>query len=630
MAEEVDGLLEHLSYKEATQFLYAGCEMDQTESSTYLKVSQALKDSRSLLQEARVQFPMLKALANAHEVVREETLSRIRGGATIGARDVNAIQRSFRRNRQTDPEWSVKQQFQRSAKLARRRAANAVADVDLGAAEILRLLGTYRPKRMPPAEREDIRAAIREQAQALLPLFVAAYGSHEGSLEDILALPDVGSTRSLPLAHAAIIALSQDRFDGDYGFALDNSSLERQWATHFQECLQPITSAIAPITFDILPAPQAPLTRLPNQKLSVVELCAGAGGMSLGLENAGFHPLALFEFDKHAAASLRLNRPLWNVIEGDIRDVDFTPFRSHGVDLLVGGLPCQPYSVDGKGLGKDDPRDLLLDGARAVREMQPRAFVFENVAGLLHARHADHLGSFLRQLKKAGYSVQIVRMEAEGYGVAQERTRMLFVGMRSDKMAAFRAPPTFPKWRSNLGDVLEDLMAANGWSGAKAWADALRNQLVVRNGVEKVGALASTVVGRKGGSREKEAARWARKGIDISTVADAAPTQEQADKAGPGFLPQLTLRMRARLQGFPDWWDFVGGKDSTARQVGNAVPPVIGHAIGLAVRSALTSKVFDYSIMLRETNGPGESLLREVVDAPSIVPALHRTEMTLA
>ncbi|MFB2604662.1 DNA cytosine methyltransferase, partial [Rhizobium phaseoli] len=388
-------------------------------------------------------------------------------------------------------------------------------------------------------------------------------------------------------------------------------------------------STVAPITFDIVMEERAPLTNLPNGKLTVVELCAGAGGMSLGLEDAGYHPLALFEFDKHAAATLRLNRPLWNVVEADIREVDFTAYRSAGVDLLVGGPPCQGYSIDGKGLGKDDPRDLLLECARAVREILPRAFVFENVVGLLNARHADHLGNFLKQLKKSGYAVQILRMEADEYGVAQERTRMLFVGMRQADMGAFRAPPTFPQWRSNLGDVLEDLMAANGWTGAKEWAEARRNHVVVRDGVAKRGALASTVVGRKGGSREKEAARWAAKGIDIATVADAAPTQQQADMAGSGFLPQLTLRMRARLQGFPDYWDFVGGKDASARQVGNAVPPVIAQAIGLAIRSALTGKDFDYSVILARGCVDDPSM-RLRVDAPPIVPSLQSKEVAPA
>ncbi|CAK07425.1 putative modification methylase [Rhizobium johnstonii 3841] len=627
MAHEVEGLLEHLSPKDVVHFLHAGCEMDVAEAGTYVKVTKTLKSSEELLREARIQFPVLKALAASDDEARSEAISRIAGGATLGVRDVSAIRANLRNRKKTFAEQYATAGFQSSSKAARRRAVDNVRVVDKAATELLALLHAYRPKSMTDEQRSDAHANIRASAAALLPNFISAYGTYDIPIADILRMPMHASERYLALANAAIDALAKGRFGGEFGLALDRSSLEAQWSTNFQECIQPITSTVAPDIFDIVTEEPAPLTSLPTQKLNVVELCAGAGGISLGLEDAGYHPLALFEFDKHAVATLRLNRPLWNVVEGDIRQVDFTAYRSVGVDLLVGGPPCQGYSIDGKGLGKDDPRDLLLECARAVREMLPRAFVFENVVGLLNARHADHLGNFLKQLKKSGYAVQIVRMEAEDYGVAQERTRMLFVGLRQGAMSAFRAPPTFPHWRSNLGDVLGDLMAANGWTGAKDWAEARRNHLVVRNGIELRGALASTVVGRKGGSREKEAARWAKKGIDIATVADAAPTQEEADKCGAGFLPQLTLRMRARLQGFPDYWDFVGGKDSTARQVGNAVPPVIGQAIGLAVRSALTGKRFDYSVMLRERGCIEEPFGQRFIDAPPIAPDFRSTDV---
>ncbi|MBB3658414.1 DNA (cytosine-5)-methyltransferase 1 [Rhizobium sp. BK650] len=599
ITEKVDQLSQHLSPKEVIHFLHAGCEMDLADARAYVKIAGTLKDSNEVLRDARVQFPVLKALAASAPETRQEVLARIAEGATVGIRDVAAVRTSLRRKTETYAEQITRDGFNSSLRSARRRAAEAVREIDSRVAALLSLLNSYRPDTTTEHSQLETHAAIQSAATSLLPVFVATYGKHEIPLERVLAMPSHASERNLALAYAAIEALAAGRFGGEYRFALDNASLETQWVTHFQECLQPVTSTIAPINFDTVVQEKPPLIKLPTQKLTVVELCAGAGGMSLGLEEAGFVPLALYEFDRHAAATLRLNRPFWNVVEGDVRQVDFKKHASMSVDLLVGGLPCQPYSIDGKGLGKDDPRDLLLEGARAVREIRPSAFIFENVTGLLNARHADHLGNFLRQLKKCGYLVHMVRMEAEDLGIAQERTRILFVGMRQKHMASFRAPPAFPEWRTNMGDVLEDLMAANGWAGAKEWADARRSFVVVRNGVEKRGALASTVVGRKGGSREKEAARWAKKGVDIATVADAAPTQAQADKAGPGFLPRLTLRMRARLQGFPDWWDFAGGKDSKARQVGNAVPPVIGKAIGLAVRSALTGNNFDYSFTLR-------------------------------
>jgi len=113
--------------------------------------------------------------------------------------------------------------------------------------------------------------------------------------------------------------------------------------------------------------------------------------MSLGLERAGFNHVGLFECDKQAAATLRLNRPDWKVFTDDIRTVDFRPYRDQDIALVAGGLPCQPYSQEGRKLGKDDPRDLLPAAVRIVREVRPRAFLFENVIGLLHARHSDHL-----------------------------------------------------------------------------------------------------------------------------------------------------------------------------------------------------------------------------------------------
>jgi DNA (cytosine-5)-methyltransferase 1 len=629
MAEEVEELLGHLSPKEVTHFLHAGCEMDLVEAGTFVKVAKTLKGSEEMLREARVQFPMLKALAGADDETRNEALARMRAGATLGSKDVSALRTYFRKNKLSYVAQWTKAGFKKSSLIARRRATLAVNDVDHRIAELMVLLDQLHSLGTKLEGREALQEKLRAKALETLPRFEAVFGRYDQSLTDILKQPVTSDTRHVALAHAAIRALTEGPPGDKHGFfALDNSTRFTAISTDVVECLHPMTSSIPPKWGDVFPSRGKPLTEIPVLRLKVVELCAGAGGMSVGLEAAGFEPVALFEFDKNAAATVRQNRPLWNVVEGDIRKIDFTPYRKERIDLVVGGPPCQPYSVDGKGLGKNDPRDLLLECARVVDEIRPTAFVFENVAGLLHARHSDHVGNVLRHFRSSGYSIQIIRMEAEDYGLAQERTRILFVGMKSDAMAAFRAPPTFPEWRSNLGDVLEDLMAANGWNGAKAWAEARRSTIVVRDGVERRGQLASTIVGRKGGAREKEAVRWASKGLDITTVADAAPTQEQADRAGDAFLPQLTLRMRARLQGFPDWWTFIGGKDSSARQVGNAVPPVIGQAIGLAVRSALTGKNFDYSIILREQPCAEDPFRRCVVEAPPMVPSLQSKELS--
>ncbi|WP_259672066.1 DNA cytosine methyltransferase [Rhizobium sp. NZLR8] len=616
---QVEAVGEHLNSKETVHFLHAACELDLTDASAFVKASICLKGHGDLLREKRVGFALLRSLARTDEETRIEALSRMEAGASIGTKDVAAIRAESKRQKLSCTELQSKIGLRHTKAAATRRMSESLKLIDKQVGEIMTTVDLLQSK-LAADVRRDYMASARSMATDVLPRFNEVWGAQPATVEDALALPNGTDARDVALAYLALTKVAAGELGGAHGYALDNTTEFRRVHTTLVDCLQSVTSAKPPLEVDGSTSPK-PVSTLPRPHLTVIELCAGAGGMAIGLERAGYHPLALIEFDKDAAATLRKNRPFWPVVEADMREVDFKQYRAAGVDLLVGGLPCQPYSIEGLGRGKDDPRDLLPEGARAVDEIRPAAFAFENVAGLLNARHADHLGSFLKKLRKSGYAVQIIRMQAEDYGVPQERTRILIVGMKNTAMGAFRAPPKFPAWRTNLGDALEDLMSENGWTGAAAWAEALRTQIVKRNGVELRGALASTVVGRKGGARDKEMGRWAKKGIDIRNVGDAAPTQEQADKSGPDFLPSLTLRMPARLQAFPDYWSFIGGKDSAARQIGNAVPPPIGMAIGLAVRSALKGTIFDYETLMNPSaiHQPEESA-RQLTWPPSLVP----------
>lgn len=618
---QVEAVGDHLTSRETVHFLHAACELDLADAAVFVKASKRLKRHVDLLREKRASFSLLRSLATTDDETRLECLARMEAGATIGAKNVAAIRTSSRRQKLSFFEMQSKIGMRHAKAAATRRVSESLKMIDRQVGEILTKVDLLQSRLA-----DDVRARFVAEAHALaaevLPRFAELWGPQPASLEEVLALENGSEARSVALAHLALVRVAAGEFGGVHGFALDNTNEFSRVHTALIDCLQGVTSVKPPLDVDT-PVSTKPAAHVPKPHMSVVELCAGAGGLALGLERAGYNPVALIEFDKSAAATLRKNRPFWPVVEADMRTVDFTQYRSAGVDLLVGGLPCQPYSIEGLGLGRDDPRDLLMEGARAVDEMRPRAFAFENVLGLLNARHADHLGDFMKKLRRSGYAVQIIRLQAEDYGVPQERTRILIVGMGKSAIGAFRAPPTCPEWRTNMGDALEDLMAENGWSGAAAWAEALRTRIVERNGVQLRGATASTVVGRKGGSRDKEKARWAAKGIDIRNVGDAAPTQAEADAAGPNFLPSLTLRMRARLQAFPEYWSFVGGKDSAARQVGNAVPPPIGLAIGLAIRSALTGKLFDYATLLRPgAVHPPEESARELTWAPSLAPDL--------
>lgn len=311
--------------------------------------------------------------------------------------------------------------------------------------------------------------------------------------------------------------------------------------------------------------------------LTSVEICAGAGGQAIGLERAGFRHLALVEIDKWACATLRVNRPEWNVIgPGAVGDVTMFSAREFlgRVDLLAGGVPCPPFSVAGRQLGGDDERDLFPHALRLVEECQPRAVLLENVRGILGATFAGYRRAVLDRLRSLGYETDWFLLQASDFGVPQLRPRSVLVALHeSADGAAFRRPVADGN-RRTVGEAIEDLMAENGWEGASAWVAAARS-------------VAPTLVGgsRKHGGPDlgptRARAQWAALGVDGRTIADAPP------HVGFVGLPRLTVRMAARIQGFPDDWSLEGPKTPAYRQVGNAFPPPVAEALGRSIARCL-------------------------------------------
>jgi DNA (cytosine-5)-methyltransferase 1 len=302
--------------------------------------------------------------------------------------------------------------------------------------------------------------------------------------------------------------------------------------------------------------------------MTSVEICAGAGGQSLGLERAGFEHEALVEIDDACCATLRTNRPQWNVLHGDVTRFDGRPY--HGVDLLAGGVPCPPFSVAGKQLGAKDERDLFPEALRLTDEIRPRAVMLENVRGFLDPSFEVYRKNLFQSFRKLGYKTDIKLFQASDYGVPQLRPRVVIVALRADDAEHFAWPTKLNTPAPTVGDTLLDLMAANGWRGAKNWAAGAQ-------------AIAPTIVGgskKHGGpdlgpSRARRA--WAELGVEGGTIAEHAPER--------GFtgMPRLTVRMVARIQGFPDEWHFTGKKTAAYRQVGNAFPPPVAEAVGRSI-----------------------------------------------
>lgn len=308
-------------------------------------------------------------------------------------------------------------------------------------------------------------------------------------------------------------------------------------------------------------------------QLTSVEICAGAGGQALGLEMAGFAHSALVELEHAACETLRLNRPYWNVIEGDLRDFDGSPYQ--GVDLVAGGVPCPPFSKAGKQLGAGDERNLFPEAIRLVDACRPKAVMLENVRGLLDAVFDDYRGKIEKQLKKLGYVTGWRLLNASDFGVSQLRPRVVFVGIRKDFANGFSWPEADKIDPLPVGVLLHDLMKANGWRGADLWskqADSIAPTLV--GGSKKHGGP------DLGPTRAKRA--WATLGVDGMGLWDDAPP---SDFVG---MPRLTPRMTARIQGFPDDWQFYGRKSAMYRQIGNAFPPPVAKAVGCSIYAALS------------------------------------------
>ena len=309
--------------------------------------------------------------------------------------------------------------------------------------------------------------------------------------------------------------------------------------------------------------------------VSSFEMCAGAGGQALGLETAGFEHVGLVEIDHHACATLRLNRPKWDVFEHDLEAFDGRAFR--GVDLLAGGLPCPPFSVAGKQLGKADERNLFPAALRLVDETRPKAVMIENVRGILDPVFTEYRQFISNTLKKLGYTTEWRLLNASDFGVPQLRPRVVCVAIRDDLAVGFHWPETAGNKARTVGETLIDLMGSNGWQGSKAWAS-------------QANAIAPTVVGgsKKHGGPDLGPTRarmaWAQLGVDGKGIADAPP------EAGFEGSPRLTVRMVARLQGFPDEWTFAGKKTASYRQVGNAFPPPVACAVANAIRTCIEQR----------------------------------------
>lgn len=307
-------------------------------------------------------------------------------------------------------------------------------------------------------------------------------------------------------------------------------------------------------------------------KFTSIEICAGAGGQAIGLEQAGFIHLGLVEIETLACQTLKKNRPNWNVIEKDIKEFSATEFED--VDLLAGGVPCPPFSIAGKQLGHLDERDLFPEAIRLARQCNPKAVMLENVRGILDIKFKEYRSTILNEFYNMGYQCDWRLINASDFGVSQLRPRAVLIALKSEYFDFFKWPTKNQLPPPTVGELLFEEMSSLGWENAENWK-------IIAN------KIAPTLVGgsKKHGGADLGPTRaklaWANLGVNGGGLANEPPVN------GFNAMPKLTLKMTALVQGFPKDWEFVGKKTPAYRQVGNAFPPPVAKAIGISIKSAL-------------------------------------------
>lgn len=367
------------------------------------------------------------------------------------------------------------------------------------------------------------------------------------------------------------------------------------------------------------PSPEGASVSPRDQVLTSIEICAGAGGQAVGLHRAGFRHLALVEIDTHAAATLELNvitEKRWgadaaaecDVLQLDVRD--FKPakhlakFNSRekrsisddDLSLLAGGVPCPPFSVAGKQLGRDDERDLFPVMLDLVDELKPHAVMIENVAGLIKPREKffEYREEIKSRLRGAGYVICGWRLlESAQYGVPQLRPRAILVAIRKDKYKGFRWPAPNGEIFTVAGALQDSMKRRFVEAGRPDWFPRWQDEA-------SKGTIGPTLVGgskKHGGAdlgptRAKRA--WAALGVNGMGLANDEDEPNIERDLGdldlsPPRWPMLTVEQAAIIQGFPNSseWKFSGRKTARYRQVGNAFPPPVAEAVGVAIKEAL-------------------------------------------
>jgi DNA (cytosine-5)-methyltransferase 1 len=331
---------------------------------------------------------------------------------------------------------------------------------------------------------------------------------------------------------------------------------------------------------------------LKNKKMSpytAIELFAGAGGTALGMENAGIEHVLLNEYDKYACETLRMNKPNWNVIEGDVRKLKFHKGQA---DIVQGGFPCQTFSYAGKKMGFEDIRGtLFFEFARCVKEVKPKIAIGENVKGLLNHDDGRTIKTMVGVLEEIGYRVKYKVLRSQYLDIPQKRERLIIIAVRKD----LNIPISFPKEKDYIIPLREALFKCPKSAGQEYPENKKKIMKLIPPGgywrdlseklqKEYMGASFFMGGGKTGMARRLS---WDEPSLTLT----CSPAQKQTERCHPEETRPLSVREYARIQTFPDSWKFSGSVAQQYKQIGNAVPVNLGYYIGDTIIKMLEGEI---------------------------------------
>lgn len=585
-ADQCKALAERLPKAQILAFVRDECRVSRSEANAYLQLTDIAASERAVLEQSAMDVGVVLRLVKQPAAVQAEALTMLRSGRTLSQADLRSLRRDIlaaeaRDSREPDRSAIIE------LKRAVRRMAQGYIDRFLeglgGLANAFADLynETTSEDRSPEtvarvdALAEDARR-LANRLQRLIPadLLTSDAGGPDHSWRSV--------NRTLILLADRRLCLEEDWSWPEFDPFWIDARLHEPLMWALGQELPELSShrrrlGHGVVALDRHPRSSKSRPAKPYQ-YSVLELCAGAGGQAIGLHAAGFWHAGIVEKNPEAAATLRANRPRWPVIEADINTIDVSNFED--VDLIAGGLPCQPYSQAGGRLGAADERDLFDRALEIIGQVRPKAVMIENVVGITQVTHGLRRLAVYAELERLGYDADWRVIEGPAFGLAQNRRRAILVAMRRGMMHRFRWPLAPDMAPTSVGTLLKDLMGARGWKGLDEW-------------VAGANGLAPTLIG---GSAKK-------KGIDLAQPnsrrawLDIGVNPRGSDREAPApeyvGTPKLTLPMLARLQDFPVDWRFSGSRLDQFRQMANAFPPRLSRVIGLAIQRALSGEEID-------------------------------------